>query len=138
MDLGAVMDEVADRLRTIDGLRVYAYPADAVAPPAAVVTYPDEYVFDATFGRGMDTMTLPVIVMVGKVSDRASRDRVAAYCAGGGAGSVKAAVEADDPAPVAYDTARVQAIDFDILMVGQVEYLGATFTIDIAGTGAPA
>lgn len=76
MILGDVMDEVGDRLDTIPGLRVYRYPADSVAPPAAVVTYPLEYRFDEAYTRGMDRMSLPVVVLVGKVSDRASRNRL--------------------------------------------------------------
>lgn len=77
MDLGEVMDEVGDRLDTLDGLRVHRYPADAVTPPAAVITYPDEYMYDDTYARGMDRMTLPVVVLVGKVSERVTRNRVA-------------------------------------------------------------
>lgn len=93
MNLADVMDEVAARVDTIDGLRVSAFPPDQVQPPAAVVTYPEEYLFDETYGRGMDRLTLPVIVMVGRVSDRKSRDQLAAYCDGSGARSLKAVLE---------------------------------------------
>lgn len=84
MNLGGVMDEVAERLRTIDGLRVHAYPPDTVHPPAAVVTYPPSYDYDAAFGNGMDTMRLSVVVLVGKVSDRSSRDLISAWLSNSG------------------------------------------------------
>jgi hypothetical protein len=93
MDLAAVMDEVAARLDTIDGLRVYAYPADNVHPPAAVVTYPD-IAFDSAYQRGSDRMTLPVVLLIGKVSARASRDLVAVYAHGSGVKSIKRVLEA--------------------------------------------
>lgn len=134
MDLAAVMDEVGDRLDTITGLRVYRYPPDNVQVPAAVVTYPESYMYDETYGRGTDRMTLPVVVMVGKVSDRKSRDRLAAYVNGSGASSVKAVVEAGDP--TSYDTARVEKAEFDIVQMAGVDYVAATITIDIIGEGA--
>lgn len=134
MDLADVMQAVADRLDTITGLRVYPYPPDLVQPPAAVVTYPEEYVYDATYGRGMDRMTLPVIVMVGRVSDRASRDAIGAYANGSGASSIKAVVEAGTY--TAFDTVRVTGAEFDIVSVAGVEHLAATFTLDIAGPGS--
>jgi hypothetical protein len=96
--LADVMDEVAARLDTIDGLRCHAYPADNVAPPAAVVTYPDSIDFDSTYARGMDRLTLPVVVLIGRVSDRASRDRISDYVDGTGAASLKAVLEADSEA----------------------------------------
>lgn len=54
MNLGEVMDEIGDRLDTIAGLRVYRFPPDNVQPPAAVVTYPDSYMYHQTFRNGMD------------------------------------------------------------------------------------
>jgi hypothetical protein len=135
VNLSAVMQAVADRLDTITGLRVYAYPPDAVQVPAAVVSYPETYNYDATYGRGMDRIeSLPVAVLVGKVSDRASRDKVTQYVKGSGATSVKAVIESGTY--TAFDTVRVTGVTFDVVTIAAVEYLGATFTLDIAGTGA--
>lgn len=134
MDLAAVMDEIGDRLDTITGLRVYRYPPDNVHPPAAVVSYPETYEFDGAMARGMDRIDLPVIVLVGRVSDRASRDRIAAYVAGSGPRSVKAVVEGAESYS-ALHTVRVQGVDFDVVSVAGVDHLAATFTLDIAGPG---
>ena len=43
MNVADVMDQLAGQLRTIDSLagRTYAYPAPGVAPPAAMVGWPD-------------------------------------------------------------------------------------------------
>lgn len=134
MDLGAVMDEIGTRLATIDGLRVYDYPADAVTEPAGLVLYPDAYEFDATYGRGMDRLSLPVLVALGRPHDRSTRDRVVAYCNGSGAASVKAALETGTSS--AFDTIRVESIEFGIVTIGGTDYVGATFTLDLAGQGA--
>jgi len=136
MDLAAVMDEVATRLATISGLRVTAHPPDEIQPPAAVVTYPDSYDFDQTYGRGSDRIELPVVVLVGKVSTRAARDKLSGYVNGSGASSVKAVLEADPHTYTAFHTLRVTKVDFDVIAVGAVEYLTATFTLDIFGRGA--
>lgn len=135
MNLGAVMQAVADRIDTITGLRVYAYPPDDVAVPAAIVGYPDTYTFDETYRRGMDRIeSLPVVVLVGQVSDRASRDTITQYVKGSGAASIKAVVESGTY--TAFDTVRVTGVAFDVVTFAAVDYLGATFTLDIAGQGA--
>jgi len=134
MNLADVMDEVAARLGAVDGLRVFPYPADHVSPPAAIVSYPETYTFDETYGRGMDRMTLPVVVVVGKPTDRSSRDRLAAYVAGSGPGSVKAAVEAGDGA--AFDTVRVVSVEFDVIAIAGTDYIAAVFDLDVAGQGS--
>lgn len=135
MNLADVMDQIGDQLDTITGLRVYRYPPDRVQPPAAVVTYPDTYTYDSTYGRGMDRMTVPVIVMVGRVSDRASRDQLGPYLDGAGPRSVKAVVEAGSY--TAFDSARVMSVEFDIVQLANVDHVAATLSIDIAGEGSP-
>ena len=135
MDLGAVMQAVADRIDTIPNLQVFAYPPAVVSPPAAIVTYPGTLTYDGTYGRGMDRIPdLTVVVLVGKVSDRASRDNITKWCKGSGANSIKAVVESGTY--TAFDTVRVSEVTFDIIAVGAVEHLAATFTLDIAGQGA--
>lgn len=134
MDLGNVMQAVADRIATIAGLHVYAYPPDTVQPPAAIVTYPGTLTFDETYGRGMDRIEdLGVVLLVGKVSDRASRDLITKWVKGSGAASVKAVIESGTY--TAFDTVRVVKAEFDIIAVAGVEHLAATLTLDIAGTG---
>jgi hypothetical protein len=134
VDLGDVMDQVTTQLDTITGLRCFGYPPDNITPPAAIVTYPEEMLFDATYDRGADTITLPVIVAVGKVHDRATRNLIDAYCAGSGASSIKAVVEAGTY--TAFDTVRVTRAEFDIVTIGSGDYLAAVFDLDIIGNGA--
>lgn len=135
MNIDTVMTEVATRLKTIDKLRVFDHPVDKVEPPTAIVSLP-EITFDLTYGRGTDRYQLPVILAVGKVVDRAARANVAPYVAGAGPKSFKAVLE-DESAPYAsFDSLRVTGVEFDVISWSAVDYLTATFLLDILGSGA--
>lgn len=128
------MDELAVELNQISGLRVFAYPADKVPAPAAVVGYPESLTFDATMGRGVDTAVFPIFVLIGRVTDKQSRDLLGAYCDGTGARSIKAVIEAREPW-VAMASVRVASIEFTVATVGGIDYLTAIFTVNVYGTG---
>lgn len=129
------MQQIADQIDTITGLRVRGYPADSITPPSALVTYPETYTYDATYGRGMDRIEeLPVAVLVGKVADRSTRDRITQYVNGSGPASIKAVIESGTY--TAFHTVRVTGVTFDVVTIAAVDYLGATFTLDITGAGA--
>jgi hypothetical protein len=134
MDLAAVMDAVSTRLDIIDGLRCHPYPPPTLTPPAAVVSYPDMLTFDEAYARGADRIKLPVVLVVGRVSDRAARDKLGAYCNGSGASSVKAVLESG--AYTVFDSLRVEGIDFDVVTIASVDYMAALFTLDIVGSGS--
>jgi hypothetical protein len=128
------MQQIADRLETIGGgLKVFGYPPNKVTAPAAIVTYPGDYTFDGSYGRGMDKITIPVVLLVGKVDARTSRDRISKYANGSGPESVKAVVESG--VYTAFDSVRVTGVEFDIVGMAADEFLAATFSLDIAGKG---
>lgn len=134
MDVQAVVEEIGETLGGIDGLRVYDFPADSVTPPAAIVVLPDEVIYDETYGRGMDRMTVPVLLVAGRQSDRAAAKKIAGYMSGAGSTSVKAVINAV-PAWTAMDTVRVMRSEFDVATVGGVDYFAALFDFDITGSG---
>lgn len=134
MILADLMDEVGTALEAIDGLRVYPYYIDRVAPPAAVVGWPDPLTFDASFGRGSDRLTLPIYVVVGKVDARSARDQLSAYLAGSGVTSVKAAV--DGGTYTEADSVTVREARVEVLTIASVDYLAAVFDVDCYGTGS--
>ena len=129
LDLNAVMDAFGLRLGTIPGLRVYDYPPDSVAVPAAVVGYPDTVTYDETMARGTDSCTVTVTVLVGRISDRASRDALGAYLAGSGVRSVKAAVDGTLAGTV--KDARVGSATVMSVTVGGVDYAAAAFSVEV-------
>jgi hypothetical protein len=129
VDLGAVMQAIADRLVAAGVVtRAYGYPVGSVQPPCAVVGYPEELDFDATFGRGSDRAVLPVWIVAGATHDRTTRDVLSAYI-GDGARSVKAALEPNVGGAV--QTARVTDCQVEKLPIGAVEYMAAKFMIEV-------
>lgn len=130
------MDELGTALSSVDGLRVFPYSADRVTPPAAIVGWPDVIDYDTTFGRGSDSMVLPVWVVVGKVDARSSRNTLAAYLDGSGSSSVKAAV--DGGTYTACDSATVTGVPNGVesVSIAGTEYLAAIFNVSITGKGA--
>lgn len=133
MNLADVMDELGIALETIPGLRIHPYEADKVTPPAAMVMWPDTYEFDSTMQRGSDSATFDVVILVGRADARSSRGRLAKYVDGSGESSVKAAIESH--ASDVYDSARVRSVEFDGVTIAAVNYLAATFSVDIVAPG---
>jgi len=129
-----VMEQVANRLLTIPNLRVFGYPPDDAKPPFAVVDFPDEYVYDETYARGLDRMTLPVNVYVPRVVDRTLPDQMSTYASGHGPSAIKAVLESGTYS--AFDTIRVTRVEFDWVKYGSGDYLAALFTLDITGQGS--
>lgn len=127
INLNTVMDTLGTALGSVTGLRVYDYQTDNVAVPAAVVGLPDELTYDHTMQRGKDQAVFPVYVLVGKVSDRAARDKLAAYCDGTGAASVSVKAALDG---IGGNVTRVESVTFGQVTVGGVEYLAAIFQVD--------
>lgn len=126
INLNTAMDAIGVQLAGIIGLRVYDFEASAGATPAAMILPPGpgEGTYDFTKQRGSDHALFRVLVVVGKVSDRAARDRLAAFCDGTGASttSVKAAVDA-------LVGARVETFGVTAVTWGGVPYYAAEFTV---------
>ena len=133
MILTDVMDQLGAALDTIPDLRVSAYPADTVSPPAALVGYPETVTFDVTMGRGVDRYVVPVFVLLGRVSDRGSRAALGPYLDGGGAKSVKKALT--DATYAGAATVRVTDASVEVVTVNAVDYLTIIFSVDITGPG---
>jgi len=128
------MDEIASTVGTISGLRTTGYGAPTITPPAAWCEWPDTLDFDVAMARGGDRITLPLRVAVGAIDARSSTDELAAYVDGSGPRSIKAVIQAHTP--VSYGSARVTGVEFGVVVIASVDYLAATFFIDIIGTGS--
>lgn len=121
------MDALGTALRTITGLRVYDYPADAISAPAAIVEL-EAIEYDAATSRLADRAVFKVYVAVGTAPDRVSRDLLMAYLDGTGpaTSSVKTAVDAIGGA-----TVRVVRADVTpITVAGSLYKAAAVFEID--------
>lgn len=134
MNLANVIDDIADELDDIAELNVYAFPAEHVSPPAAVIGYPESYEFDQTYGRGSDRMTIPVFIIVGLTDQKAARNTLGAYVDGSGASSIKANLEGGSY--TSFSSLRVQSVEFQTISVAGQEFLAAVFSVDVFGSGS--
>ena len=105
-----VRDGLKTRLQTISGLRCYDLIPDQINPPTAIVGQLD-FTFDIDNARGLDLANVDVIVIVQRFSERAGQNRLDAYLAGSGAGSIKAAIEGDKTLNGACQTLRVTSAE---------------------------
>jgi hypothetical protein len=128
-----VMDELATRLRTIPVLRVHEWPVGSAIPPAAIVAYPEEYRYDETYANGMESMTIHVVVLIGKPTDRSTRTALSDYLTVGGVSSVKLALESG--VTTVFDDIRVADAVTDVYELAATQYLAAIFTCEITGQG---
>lgn len=137
MNIADVMDEIADRVRTITSLagRVYEWPASDVSPPCAMITYPGPGTYDLSYRRGADRTECGLVVLVGSPGELSTRDVITGYLDGSGAESVKATVDGDGTY-ASCDSVTVTGWDLEIMAVGSMDYLAAVFTLDIVGRGA--
>lgn len=134
MRLDAVMDEVASVLTQITGLRVSGYPPDTLSDPAGYVSYPLSVDFDEAYQRGEDRFTdLPMVLVAGRVTNRATRDTVAGWVSGDGPQSVKRAMEAR--VWTSCDDMTVTSCEFGVETVSGTEYMAALFKATVVGTG---
>lgn len=139
MNVEDVRADLAQALRTVDGMagRVFDYPPDTVAPPSAYVTYPESGTFDETYGRGMDSLLMPIVVVTGRVTDRTALTRLSGFMSGQGGESVARAVDRYNSTATAYDDARVSRFETDPVLIGGVDYIAAIFDVEVFGQGDP-
>lgn len=86
---------LATALDTIAGLRCYDHVPDGPAVPCAIVEPVEVTYHEASVPGGTVYFRAYVLVIVGRMSDRAASDRLDAYLANTGASSVRAAIESD-------------------------------------------
>lgn len=129
--ISGLREGLADRLATINGLRTLDYVPDQINPPVAVVI-PSSISYDTVFVRAADEYRFDVVVIVARADERSAQVALDAYCASSGSGSVKAAIEDDDTLGGAAQTTRVTDLtSYQVLAVGETQYLAATFSVSI-------
>jgi hypothetical protein len=136
VDIQAVRVEIATLLGTITGLRAYEYAKGAVNPPAALVGYPERLSYVNTYARGQTVAAdLPVLLLVGRASDRAAAIALGAYCAETGAKSIPAKLEGRAGLWTSCDVVTCAEASFPDVSVAGVDLLAAEFRLQIIGKG---
>jgi hypothetical protein len=126
---------LAARLATINGLRSSAYIPDNPTPPVAVVM-PGRITYDTAFGRGSDEYQFTIMLIVGRVADRASQTTLDGYCESSGNRSVKAAIEGDRSlGGKALDCRVTEMANQGSLAIGDVTYHTAEFNVSVIAAG---
>ncbi len=126
---------LANRLTTITGLRSSAYIPDNPQPPVAVVM-PGRITYDTAFGRGSDEYQFTIMLIVGRVADRASQTTLDGYCESSGSRSVKAAIEGDRSlGGKALDCRVTEMTNQGSLSIGDVTYHTAEFSVTVIAAG---
>jgi hypothetical protein len=126
---------LANRLATISGLRSSAYIPDNPQPPVAVVM-PGRIQYDTAFGRGSDEYQFTIMLIVGRVADRASQTTLDGYCESSGSRSVKAAIEGDRSlGGKALDCRVTEMTNQGSLAIGDVTYHTAEFSVTVIAAG---
>lgn len=129
MSLAAIRQGMADNLNTIDGLRVVSYFPDDIAPPMAIVDRVS-IAFDSAFNRGSDEITVDVIVVVRRISERSAQEALDAY-----APLIKQAIESDDTLGGAAQSLIVTSMDrYSELTIGETSYLASTYAVRVIAT----
>lgn len=129
--ISALRSGLGANLATISGLRVSTTIPDNPMPPMAVVL-PPSISFDTSFGRGADTYTFVIAVIVARSDERSAQVRMDAYCDPTGASSVKTAIESDKSLGGAAMSLRVQEMrNYQSLAIGEVTYLSAEWVVEV-------
>lgn len=132
MTLVEVRDELAERLSTLEGLRVYAVPPDTAPELPAAIIQPGQPLaeYNRTLGGGDVVYSFRVLALASSGDDGEAWDEVAAYAAPAGKGSVKAAVESGAGGGGGADWYRVaRATEGGRTTYGKATYWGVSFEV---------
>jgi hypothetical protein len=134
-----IPSDVRDGIKTainITGLRVYDTIPDGLVPPALVIgqlSLTWEYVLANT----LDTATIDLILITGRMSERSAQDYLDSFLAPTGSTSIKAKLDAAPTLPKAsvatVSTSRVVSATPISVSVSGVEMLAYRYSIDLWG-----
>lgn len=139
MDIAAVraaLASAAEDAAGTTGLTCHGYIPDSITPPTLFVA---GYVigYDTAAARGSDTVTYTLRLLASRADDQSGQARIDAWAAGSGAGSLKAAIEADPSLGGLVDWTHMTAMDTsDLVVHAGTVYYGAEITVEVTGDGA--
>lgn len=126
---------VRDKLKAavnITGLRVYDTVPDGLIPPALVIGQLS-ITWDLVMARGADSAEVDLILIAGRMSDRAAQDYLDSFLTASGTNSIKTKVEADQTLDGSVTSVRVVTATPISLTVAGVEMLAYRFAVALWG-----
>lgn len=128
VNLTAVMDGIAAQVLATGQVREsYAWPPDTVVVPSCLVDLPDRIEIGTTFGRGSDTLELPVFLLIDQRFTKDSRDTLSAFI-DGGLEDVCAAIEG----PHDWGTAHVMEVEPTTTSVAGTVYIALKLNLEVS------
>jgi len=126
---------VRDKLKlavNISGLRVYDTVPDGLIPPALVIGQLS-ITWDLVMARGADSAEVDLILIAGRMSDRAAQDYLDSFLTASGANSIKTKIEADQTLGGSVSSVRVVSATPISLTVAGVEMLAYRYAVALWG-----
>lgn len=134
MNPATIRQEIADRLKTIDGLAAFGYAQTGVSPPFAWLL-PEQVTYHETYAGGGAaggwTMTGDLIVAAGKPDDRSTEARLDVYVATTGDASILAVLESGTY--TAFDEITVTQAKWEVGQFAEAIFRFARFPVEIIG-----
>lgn len=133
-NLASIMDGLAAAVLGTGMVReAHGWPPGSVAVPSCLVDFPTEIELASTFGRGGDTVRLPVLCLAAQSFNQAGRDALSAFIAG--ASDVYDAIEG----PHAWGIAHVAGASVTTVVLGSgmagatpITYLALKIDVEVA------
>ncbi len=131
MTPSSVRDALKAKLN-ITGLRSYDTIPENVIPPAAVVGQLS-IDWDLVFKRGADSASCDIMVITGRMSDRAAQDFLDSILTATGTNSVKTKIEADQTLNGTVTSVRCSRAEPMSVSVSGVDMLAYRFVVELYG-----
>jgi hypothetical protein len=133
MNMYDVAKELSDRLGGLFKDRTTPYPPESLMPPAAYV-FGSETEPHQSYGNGLTLLKLGVTVAVARIPADVCWKALAGYMSDAGPTSVRAWLESGTY--TTFHTIVVKRSRVGDLTIAAVAYKGATFDLEITGSGA--
>lgn len=130
-DIAELRNEIAANLSTIAGLRVSSFIPDNPSPPIAIVQF-DRAQYHLDMANGMSEYNFIIQLVVGRVDERTSQQKLDSFCASTGASSVLLGVESDRRLNnKAFDCIVTEMSSYGSVLINDITYLGAEFQVRV-------
>lgn len=131
-NIQSIRTGLKDQLALITGLNAYDTIPDSIMVPCAIVGMPSMVEYDYSFRAGIIKTTIPVRLYAMSVLEDQAQQALDSYVATEGALSVRSAIDLDPSlGGVAHSTRVVSAQGYGAYDMGEVQYLGVEFTVEV-------
>lgn len=129
--ISALRNGLATNIRTIPNLRVAVTIPDDPQPPQAVIAL-NTVAYNRAMHNGLAEYSFTVSVVYARQSERSAQNSLDVLSAPSGVGSFKAACESDRTlGGVAADVRVTDMTGFNVVSIGEVNYLSADFSVTV-------